>query len=90
MGFNKKLNDLSLSKKIYVIILLLFVFGSFFYLVAGTKSIETITYGSGCVEVFVNNKINGSYCEEERRELEANNAFDVGFNNLELENISIS
>ena len=49
-----------------------------FYLIATQKSIETITFPSGCKEVIINGKINGSYCQDDRDAMDKNNmVFDL-------------
>ena len=90
MELNKKINELSLTRKISLIVLLLFIAGATFYLAFGLERIDTIKYSSGCVEVFVDGEINGSYCELDRLRMEQRQMNPFNVKQYDLPDINIS
>ena len=87
--FIQKANNLSKLQKFYMASLILIIFIMMFYLLIGTKTIQTIEYSSGCKEVFINGEINGSYCESDREMIESQNPLYYNIDQPEF-NINIS
>lgn len=66
--YNDKFNAFPLWRKLLAIAFIVLILYSF-YLLATRERIDKIKYQSGCEEVYINGKLNSSYCLQDREQM---------------------
>lgn len=60
---DEKFNALPLKKKVMAVVLLSIIFLSLLFVVFSDKTkITTVTYPSGCVDIYINDELNSTNC----------------------------